>query len=163
MEKESTGDMMALIEDINEQNIELEEIDLEKVEDQEKAADEKYNNFEAEQLRLGQSDLQEGWKTGTDLTEGWKTRSDLPDGLKLGEEIENKVARHDKTDDSENNTKKAGEKDQQKRHGELRSETNKISWKSQEQSRQSSRMEPGRREKGKNWKEGPREGWRCWK
>ena len=50
--------MMALIEDINEQNIELEEIDLEKVEDQEKAADEKYNNFEADQLRLDP----DGWR-----------------------------------------------------------------------------------------------------
>ena len=66
MEKESTGNMMALIDDINEQDIELEDIDLERVdkeiEDQEKAADEKSNNFEAEQLRLGGSDLYEGWK-----------------------------------------------------------------------------------------------------
>ena len=62
MEKESIGDMMALIDDINEQNIELEDIDLEGVdkdiEDQEKAADERYNNFEAEQLRLDP----DGWK-----------------------------------------------------------------------------------------------------
>ena len=107
--------MMALIEDINEQNIELEYIDLERVdkeiEDQEKAADEKYNNFEAEQLRLGEGDLQEGWKTGTYLPEGRKTRSDLPEGWKLGEEVENTVTRHDRTDDSENNTKKAKEQD----------------------------------------------------
>jgi hypothetical protein len=91
MEMESTGDMVSLIEDINNQDIELEDIDLDKVdkeiEDQERAADEKYNNFDAEQLRLGESDLQEGWKVGTDLSEGWKTRIDLPEGWKTRSDL----------------------------------------------------------------------------
>ena len=56
MEKESTGDVLALVEEINEENIQLEEIDLASVdrelEEQEKAAEERYNNF----------DIPEGWK-----------------------------------------------------------------------------------------------------
>ena len=54
MEVESTGDMVSIVNDINEQNIELEDVDLEMVdrelENQEKAADDRYNNFDTEQL-----------------------------------------------------------------------------------------------------------------
>ena len=69
---------------------ELEEIDLERVdkeiEDQEKAAGEKYNNF----------DLQEGWKVGTDLPEGCKTISDLHKDWKLGKEMKEPVTSNKK-------------------------------------------------------------------
>ena len=105
MEIETTADMVSLIEDINEQNIELEDIDLDrvdtKIEDQERAADEKYNNFDAEQLRLGESDLQEGLKVGTDLPEGWKTRTDLPEGQKLGRGMTEPVTSNEKDDKQE--------------------------------------------------------------
>ena len=87
---------MALIEDINEQNIELEEIDLEKVEDQEKAADEKYNNFEADQLRLDP----DGW--------GKKIRSrgsrlDTTLTVPVGEREDNMLSKLDKTYQKNNN------------------------------------------------------------
>ena len=50
MEKESTGDVLALIDEINDENIQIEDIDLEsfdrEMEEQERRADERYNNFE---------------------------------------------------------------------------------------------------------------------
>ena len=60
----SIGDMASLINDINDQGVEMEDIDLERVdseiEEQERATDEIYNHFDAEQLNLGEIDLPEG-------------------------------------------------------------------------------------------------------
>ena len=54
MEMESTGDMVSIVNEINDQEHELEDIDLEMVDkeiaDQEEAADDKYNNFDTENL-----------------------------------------------------------------------------------------------------------------
>jgi hypothetical protein len=86
--------MMALIDDINEQNIELEDIDLERVdkeiEDQEKAADERYNNFEAEQLRLDP----DGWKE--DILSGG-CRLDTTLTVPVGEREDGMLSKLDKT------------------------------------------------------------------
>ena len=54
MEMESTGDMLSIVNEINEQGLELEDVDLEKVDkeiaDQEKAVDERYNTFDTDPL-----------------------------------------------------------------------------------------------------------------
>ena len=86
MEKESTGDVLAMIDEINEEEIEIEDVDLEKVdkylEDREKAADERYKNFDDEQLRQGKQDLPEGWKPETSKVEVGLTDENIPAGWK---------------------------------------------------------------------------------
>ena len=81
MEQESSSDMMALMNEINNENHEIEEVDLESVdrelEDQERRADERYNNF----------DLPEGWKHQTEIP--------LPDGLKVQAETLPEEWEHD--------------------------------------------------------------------
>ena len=51
MEVQSTGDLVAKVNVINEMELGLEDVDLEQVdkaiEDQERAADERYNNFDS--------------------------------------------------------------------------------------------------------------------
>jgi hypothetical protein len=83
LEQESSSDMMALMNEINDENHEIEDIDLESVdkelEDQERRAEERYNNF----------DLPTGWKPQTENPhpEDWKSQSDvpLPEGWKAGD------------------------------------------------------------------------------
>ena len=65
MELESTGDMLAKINEINEKGVLIEDIDLESVDEEldeaERARKERYNNFD--------NNLPEGWKN---LPDGWK-------------------------------------------------------------------------------------------
>ena len=82
MEVESTGDMMALMNEINDENHEIEDIDLESIdkelEDQERLAEERYNNF----------DLPDGWKPETEtsnLGDYKQSESTLPEGWKAGD------------------------------------------------------------------------------
>ena len=86
MEKESTGDVLAMIDEMNEQEIEIEDVDLEKIdkylEDQEKLADERYKNFDEEQLRQAKDDLPEEWETDTSNVEVDLTDETIPVGWK---------------------------------------------------------------------------------
>ena len=91
LEKESSGDVMALIDEINEENIEIEEVDLESIdqamEEQERRADEVYDNFDDQLVKencenLDEQEVEEavpeGWKLGeASVPQGWK-----PDGSK---------------------------------------------------------------------------------
>jgi hypothetical protein len=74
LELESTGDMLAKINEINEKGVLIEDIDLESVDEEldeaERARKERYNNFD--------NNLPEGWKN---LPDGWKN---LPEGWKDG-------------------------------------------------------------------------------
>ena len=90
MEKESTGDVLAMIDEMNEQEIEIEDVDLEKIdkylEDQEKLADERYKNFDEEQLRQAKDDLPEEWETDTRNVEVYLTDETIPVGWKCNED-----------------------------------------------------------------------------
>jgi hypothetical protein len=77
MEVQSTGDLVAKVNLINEMEMKLEDVDLEQVdkeiEDQEKAADERYNNFDSDMAfrKEGLDDdiIPAGWKVNPEKSE----------------------------------------------------------------------------------------------
>ena len=77
MEVQSTGDLVSKVNQINDMELGLnDEVDLEHVdrelENQEKEAEERYNNFDDEQtFRKGEPDatIPNGWKTNPELME----------------------------------------------------------------------------------------------
>ena len=99
LEVNSTGDFISIIDDINTRDIPIEEINLEEIvkhlEDQEKEAQKRYDEFDSNMGELGaDKSLPEGWKStvtleditftdGTEnIPEGWKQNK--PEGWKTG-------------------------------------------------------------------------------
>ena len=77
MEVQSTGDLVAKVNLINEMEMQLEDVDLEQVdkeiEEQERAADETYNNFDSDMTfrkeGLDDDTIQPGWKVNPEKSE----------------------------------------------------------------------------------------------